>query len=238
MVRNWACHDIDSMTIQAPCNRRRGNSLKRNIVLWLIAVFAATLLSMPVARAQMDQSEAASATTQTAEAQQTQSIRKLLAIKEALEEKRERIRDLLAQLEVADETDKEKLNQQIATLRETIGGLTRSFENIAVGGANLRNLTDAEDSKLAWRDELLQITRPLLNSLKEATKKPRRIEELRSAINLYQQQLDITRKATESIALLDQHEMSAVVAEGLSKVAVSWQERSEDIEGSLEISRV
>lgn len=212
--------------------------MKRNIVLWLIAVFAATLLSMPVARAQMDQSEAASATTQTAEAQQTQSIRKLLAIKEALEEKRERIRDLLGQLEVADETDKEKLNQQIATLRETIGGLTRSFENIAVGGANLRNLTDAEDSKLAWRDELLQITRPLLNSLKEATKKPRRIEELRSAINLYQQQLDITRKATESIALLDQHEMSAVVAEGLSKVAVSWQERSEDIEGSLEISRV
>ena len=32
--------------------------------------------------------------------------------------------------------------------------------------------------------------------------------------------------------------MPAVVAEGLSKVAVSWQERSEDIERSLEISRV
>ncbi len=72
--------------------------MKRNIVLWLIAVFAATLLSMPVATAQTDQPEATSATTQTAEAQQTQSIRKLLAIKEALEEKRERIRNLLEQL--------------------------------------------------------------------------------------------------------------------------------------------
>ena len=148
MAQNWVWHDIDSMTIQAPCNRRRGNSLKRNIVPWLIAVFAATLLSIPVARAQTDQPEATSATTQTTEAQQTQSIRKLLAIKEALEEKRERIRNLLEQLEVADETDKEKLNQQIATLRETIGGLTRSFENIAVGGANLRNLTDARTASL------------------------------------------------------------------------------------------
>jgi DNA repair exonuclease SbcCD ATPase subunit len=152
-----------------------------------------------VATAQTDQLETTSATSQNAETQQAQAIRKLLAIKEALEEKRERIRDLLEQLEVADETDKEKLNQQIAALRETIGELTVSFENIAVGGANLRNLTDAEDSELDWRDELLQITRPLLNSLKEATEKPRRIEELRSAINLYQQQLDITRKATESI---------------------------------------
>jgi DNA repair exonuclease SbcCD ATPase subunit len=177
--------------------------LNRNIIPRLIAVFIAALLSLPVATAQTDQPETTSATSQNAETQQAQSIRKLLAIKEALEEKRERIRDLLEQLEVADETDKEKLNQQIATLRETIGELTVSFENIAVGGANLRNLTDAEDSKLDWRDELLQITRPLLNSLKEATEKPRRIEELRSAINLYQQQLDITRKATESIALFD-----------------------------------
>ena len=238
MTWNRACHGIDSMTTQAPCNRRRGSSLNRNIIPRLIAIFIATLLSLPVATAQTDQPETTSATSQTAETQQAQSIRKLLAIKEALEEKRERIRELIGQLQVADETDKEKLNQQIATLRETIGELTESFENIAVGGANLRNLTDAEDSKLDWRDELLQITRPLLNSLKEATEKPRRIEELRSAINLYQQQLEITRKATESIALFDQYEMPAVVAEGLSNVAVSWQERSEDIERSLEISRV
>jgi len=196
------------------------------------------MLSLSVATAQTDQAEATSATPQAPETQQAQSIRKLLAIREALKEKRERIRDLLEQLETADETDKETLNQQIGALRETIGELTRSFENIAVGGANLRNLTDAEDSKLDWRDELLQITRPLLNSLKEATEKPRRIEELRSAINLYQQQLEVTRKATESIALFDQYEMPPVVAEGLANVAVSWQERSEDIERSLEISRV
>ena len=209
-----------------------------SIIPRLILVFVATLLNLSVATAQTDPAEAASATAQATENQQAQSIRKLLAIREALEEKRERIRDLIGQMEAADETDKETLNRQIASLRETISELTRSFENIAVGGANLRNLSDAEESKLDWRDELLQITRPLLTSLKEATKKPRRIEELRSAINLYEQQLEITRRATESIALFDQHEMPAVVAEGLANVAVSWQERSEDIERSLEISRV
>ncbi|MBT8437541.1 MAG: hypothetical protein KJP11_09230 [Gammaproteobacteria bacterium] len=193
------------------------------------------MLSLSVATAQTDQAEA---TSQAAETQKAQSVRKLLAIREALEEKRERIRELLEQVEAAGETEKETLNQQIDALRETIGELTRSFENIAVGGANLRNLTDAEGRKLDWRDELLQITRPLLNSLKEATEKPRRIEELRSAIKLYEQQLEVTRKATESIALFDQSEMPPLVAEGLAKIAASWQERSEDIERSLEISRV
>jgi hypothetical protein len=212
--------------------------LNKNIIPRLIAVFVASLLSLPVVIAQTEQPEATSTMSQATETRQAQSIRKLLAIKEALEEKRERIRDLLEQQEVADEADKETLNQQIATLRETIDELTTSFENIAVGGANLRSLSGAEDSKLDWRDELLQITRPLLNSLKEATEKPRRIEELRSTINLYEQQLQISRKATESIALFNQYEMPAVVAEGLAGVAASWQERSEDIERSLEISRV
>ena len=215
--------------------------MSRKTIAQVGAIISTAILVLTVAVAQTntavtDSSDGVAESSQIAQSQRTQAIRRLLAIKEALEEKRERIRVLIAQREAADETDKAKIIEQIATLRETIGTLTKSFENIAVSGANLRNLADAEDQELAWRDELMQIARPILNSLKGATDKPRRIEELRRAIRLYQQQLEVSSKAAESIALFDQYEMPAVVAAGLDEVAASWRERNMDIQRSLEIS--
>jgi len=203
-----------------------------------MTIVLAAFLLLPVAMAQTESPQPTQVTSQTVETRHTQALRKLLAIRQALEEKREQVRSLLSQLQDAEETEREKINERIDALRETIEQLTKSFENIAVSGANLRSPNDTDDSKLDWRDELLQITQPLLNSLKEATEKPRRIEELRSAIDLYEQQLEITAKASASIAVFNQYEMSPAVADGLAKIAVAWHERSEDIERSLEISRV
>ena len=213
----------------------------RKTIAQVGAIISTAFLVLTVAVAQTntavtDSSGEVAESSQIAQTQRTQAIRRLLTIKEALEGKRERIRDLIAQREAADETDQAKIIEQIAALRETIDTLTKSFENIAVSGANLQNLADAEDQELAWRDELMQIARPILDSLKGATDKPRRIEELRRAIRLYEQQLEVSRKATESIALFDQYEMPAVVAAGLDEVAASWRERNLDIQRSLEIS--
>ena len=215
--------------------------MNRKTIAQAVVIIATAFLVLTVAVAQTNTTVTESSgevaeSSQIAQTQHTQAIRRLLAIKEALEEKRERIRDLIAQREAADETEQAKINEQIDTLRETIATLTKSFENIVVSGANLRNLADAEDQELAWRDELMQIARPILDSLKGATDKPRRIEELRRAIRLYEQQLEVSRKAAESIALFDQYEMPAVVAAGLDEVAASWRERNLDIQRSLEIS--
>ena len=216
--------------------------MSRKTIAQVVAIISAAFLVMTVAVAQTntavtDSSDEVAESSQIALTQRAEAIRRLLAIKEALEEKRERVRSLVEQRAAADETEKAKINEQIDTLRETIGTLTESFENIAVSGANLRNLADTEDQKLAWRDELMQIARPILDSLKGATDKPRKIEELRREIRLYEQQLEVSGKATESIALFKQYEMPSVVAAGLDEVAAAWHERSMDIQRSLEISR-
>jgi len=164
-------------------------------------------------------------------------VRRLLTIKEALENKRARVRDLLEQLADADEVDKEKINARIADLRVTIAGLTRSFENIAVSGASLRSQDDESQAQLSWHDELMQIARPLLDSLKEATEKPRRIEELRREIELYQQQYEVTHKALAALARFDQQELPAEVAAGLAEITAHWSERRRDIERSLVLAR-
>ena len=214
--------------------------MSKRLATWMLLGIAT--LTLPAALAQSNAQPATSAPVVvtpelTNNSSQAQNIRKLLTIKEALDEKRARVRDLLERLGSADEVDQEKLRAQISVLRQTIADLELSFENIAVSGASLRSLQDEPQQQLSWHDELMQIARPLLNSLKEATEKPRRIEELRREIDLYQRQLEVTHRAIESLAKFHSEAIPPGVAAGLVDLAANWRERGRDIERSLELAR-
>lgn len=175
--------------------------------------------------------------SQTEAQQQAQTVRRLLAIRQALEDRRARVRSLLEQLDTVDEADKPSIHNQIAAHRDTIRDLSASFESIAVGGATLRGEDGAEQQPLVWHEELTQIARPILNSLKEATEKPRKIAELRTEISLHEQQLETARAGLASVNRFEQRGVPPEVAEGLDTVAATWRERAQDIERSLDIAR-
>ena len=132
--------------------------LSTPLITWILLAFAC--LTSPVALAQSNAVPDVSApevvaSAQTSDSLHAQNIRKLLTIKEALEEKRARIRNLVEQLGNADEVDQEMLRGQITTMRQTINDLELSFENIAVSGASLRRLQDEPLKSLSWHDELM-----------------------------------------------------------------------------------
>ena len=209
--------------------------MKQQLIAWLLC--AAALLAAPVATAQTTSgdSQAAAASEQPLQnSAQAQSVRRLQAIQQALEEKRARVRDLLELLATANEIEQARIREQISDAQETIAQLTRSFETIAANGASLRSLEPQPEEKLSWHDELMQVAQPLLNSLKEATEKPRRIEELRRGIDLYEKQYALAQKAIDAIAQYDRQRIPPEVASGLDQLASNWQERSRDIERSLE----
>lgn len=214
---------------------------KRNLLRALVTVFA-LLLVAPMATAQTSTpgvvvQETASETTSTSESDHKQTVRKLKTIKAALEERREQVRSLLEQLETADELGKNTIREQISELQQRIRELMESFEKTAVDGISLRSFEDAGDPEFDWRKELVQIAQPVLDSLKDATEKPRKIAELRTSIDLYQQQLKAASKAIDSLALLEQYEMPPTVTEGLDDVATSWRQRHDEIRHALDASR-
>ena len=200
------------------------------------AVFVMFLLC-PAVIAQTDSEEMASRNSEL-EAEQTQTIGKLQQIKQVLAEKNLELEGLKKQLRSAKDVDRAGIEEQIVTLQENIKELNQSFERIAVSGINLQSLDETEQQELDWRDELLQIARPILNSLKEATAKPRQIEELRSAISLYEQQLEAIGKAIESTQQLERLEKSGSVTEELDELTSTLRERHRDIEQSLAVSRI
>ena len=209
----------------------------------LIALVFAAGLNLQIAAAQTESSADAQTgspqetATAPAEAMRLESVLKLNEIKSALAEKRAQLKTLLRQLGTADDADKTSLSERTVALQKSIDELTEAFEKIAVSGVNLRSLDEVENLELDWRDELIQIARPLISSLKEATAKPRMIEKLRATIYGYEQQLKAIEKASASIELVRQQEITPAVAEGLDEVANSWLERRKDIERALELAR-
>ena len=210
------------------------------IAVLALVVSAASALSVALAQtstAETDASAEVNQNRETFDAQRALTIRKLQTIKTVLEDRRERVRNLLEQLNTADELDRERIRTQIAELQQIIRELTDSFERTALDGVNLHGLEETEQEKFDWRRELALIARPVLDGLKNATEKPRRIAELRASISLHQQQLETTKKALENLSRLEQYDKPPEVAEAIAEVAASWLRRNDEIKNALGASQ-
>ncbi|MGD2172749.1 MAG: hypothetical protein PVF80_11605, partial [Gammaproteobacteria bacterium] len=107
----------------------------------------------------------------------------------------------------------------------------------AAGGLSLQSNDIADKKALDWHEELLQIARPILDSLKKATERPRRIAELQAAIELYGQQLEKARKALDNLSQFDSRQVPPGVRSGLDEVKSSWRQHYNDTEQALQLSR-
>jgi small-conductance mechanosensitive channel len=166
-----------------------------------------------------------------------QAVNRLADIRESLAAKHEELEGLQQQFDAeTEEGQKSALQKRIDELNKSIGKLEDSFEQIAIGGMDLAVFSDQPVPEFDWKNELIQITKPLLNSLKGLTEKPRKIEELRGQIDHYEDQLGVIRKALVSIAGLQEHSPSSAVSDKLAGVAAEWQQRRSDAEGALEIA--
>jgi small-conductance mechanosensitive channel len=128
------------------------------------------------------------------------------------------------------------IKKRLEELPKSIEALNRSFEQIALGGIDMNTFSEQPEVKFDWKDELIEITRPLFGSLKDLTEKPRKIEQLRQQIERLQQQLEVVERALASIATLRQDAPPAEVASRLETLAESWQQRQKDLNAELEMA--
>ena len=87
----------------------------------------------------------------------------------------------------------------VADQRRHIENLKNSFEQLAIGGVNL-SLYGLVDEPKDWQEELALVLKPLLENLRGLTEKPRKIENVKRAIE--EQRITIT-SADEALKNLD-----------------------------------
>ena len=167
-----------------------------------------------------------------------QGIDRLAGIRQALIERRQNLEDLQQQLEVVTEEEaKKELQMELDKLNESIEKLNNSFEQIAIGGISLKIFSEQPEEDFDWQKELVSITKPILSSLNELTEKPRRIDELRSQIGRYEDQIEVIDKALVSIETLRQQTLPDIIADKFEAVATAWRQRRADTDNALEVAR-
>jgi hypothetical protein len=165
------------------------------------------------------------------------AVDNLVTIQQSIEAKRSSLRELREQLKaLEDATEKRAAEQKIERIKTDITELQQSFEHIALGGINLSALSEQPDQRINWRDELEQISRPLLSTLKELTAKPRQIDSLSRDIERRGNQLKIIDKALDSIRALGKQDLPPAAAESIKQLLVDWEQRRDDTERALDLS--
>lgn len=131
--------------------------------------------------------------------------------------------------------DDPDLKARIDEERATISRLRSSFEQIAIGGIDLASLDQKQTAEYKWQDELIDIVKPVLGSLKDITEKPRKIEALRTEIERTRQNLGLVSKALGEINQLDASAFSPAVNERIQTLKSRWIERQEEANSRLQV---
>ncbi|MGD2113335.1 MAG: hypothetical protein PVI50_08110, partial [Gammaproteobacteria bacterium] len=193
-------------------------------LLALLLLLAALLPPPAPAQTDADPTRAA-----TAAARSQAALDKLVTIQQSLEARRATVRELREQLKApADSTERQELEQEVEQLKGEIAELQQSFEHIALGGINLSVLSDQPEQRINWRDEVEQISRPLLSTLKELTAKPRQIDSLSRDIERREDQLKVIDKALDSIRAFSRQDLPDAAATTLNQLQANWEQRRDD----------
>ena len=166
------------------------------------------------------------------------SVDSLAILQQSIAAKREQLYELNEALkQKTDPAEKLETEQKITRISNEITSLQKSFEHIALGGINQSVLADLPEQKINWKDELEQISRPIVSTLKELTAKPRQMDALRRDIERYEKQLYEINKALETLRMFSERAMPPEVSERLGRMISDWEIRKEDALRALEISR-
>jgi hypothetical protein len=162
---------------------------------------------------------------------------RLVDLDKAIAEQRSRADELVRQIaQTPDADEKAVLEKQLAEVRDRIGRLRKSIDQIVIGGIDTTDFSDRPPEKIDWRAELEQISLPLLASLRELTAKPRRIEALRAEIARAEDRLETIDKALASIANFSAAELPKPVEARVEAIENEWLARKTEVQQALELA--
>jgi hypothetical protein len=173
----------------------------------------------------------------TSEVKNQGAIESLASIQNAIDQKRNTISELKEQVKKLDDAaEKQEIEIKIGRLKNEISGLQQSFEHIALGGVNQSILTEQPEVKIDWREEIEQVSMPLLSTIKELTAKPREMDSLRRDIERREDQLQAINRAIESARYYKDQPLSPVAIDSINQLLIEWEQRRDDAQRSLEIA--
>ena len=163
---------------------------------------------------------------------QQQSVVALESVRDSILSADERIAALAAEEKTATTAEKERIEAEIKLLVSRREVLRSDFESIATG-IDPAEYDQAATVKFVLSDEVQSLVRPIVDELKDLTKKPREIEQYRSELAIWTKRLETTDAALANLELLPR-EVSPELAGTIAATRTKWEERQQQAENRIQ----
>lgn len=134
--------------------------------------------------------------------------------------------DALPELQI----ELDELNEELKSLRE-------NFEQLAIGTIDMDVFND-EATTFDLKEEITQIMLPIMENLKDLTEKPRKLEQLRSRIELKTEQQNAIVAAIAALERNRSESLSVDSSSSIDSLLTEWQDRQSQISQELDLTKV
>ena len=188
------------------------------------------LVCLPQAQAQ-DKNPAPTISSESIQSIRLDELAEILQKKEVQRnELNQRISQSKADASAEDQKSLADLNRDIAKLNST-------FELVALGNTDTSLLNETKDVQTDWQQDLLDILKPLIDSMKSLTERPRKIAELRDSISENEAKITVTLQAVDSIDVLFSEALAPEAAERLVRLQSKWKDTQEQLDQELLVTK-
>jgi len=161
-----------------------------------------------------------------------QSVIALESVRDSIKSADERIAALAGEAQVATVAEKERIDAEIKLLVARREVLRSDFESIATG-IDPADYDQAAKVQFDLAGEVQSLIRPIVDELKELTKKPREIEQYRSELGIWRKRLETTDAAIANLELLPR-EVGPELAADIEATRQKWDERRQQAENRIQ----
>ena len=161
-----------------------------------------------------------------------QSILALDSVRDSIQSIDERIAVLAREAKTATAAENEGIETEISQLVARRDVLRSDFESIATG-IDPAEYDEAAAVKFVLIDEVQGLIRPIVDELKELTKKPREIEQFRSELAIWRKRLETTEAALDNLETLPAG-VNPDLAKAIAETKLKWDERHQQAENRIQ----
>lgn len=205
------------------------------IYLTVSAFLMAALLAVNTVLAQEQAQEAVTVSSAPQDGASLQATR-LDELARLLQRKTEQRDELKQLLEGAAEDTLVQERNTLISMNRDIARLTTTFEAIALGNTDTSLLNPVTDENTDWRQDLIDILNPLVESLKSVTERPRQLAELRESIFLNRSKLEVANEALAELQSISLDTLEETATVRVAELVEKWNAEIEQLEQELLVS--
>lgn len=130
-----------------------------------------------------------------------------------------------------------ELREQATAIGTRIDGLRATFDGIATGVGPDEVVAGRDEAEPDWRDDVALIAQPVLDALKDLTEKPRRLNEIATAVTELGRDIERSDQALVALAPTLEAARDEGVRKSLEGATKRWTKRQEEATVALEVAR-